>query len=33
VSNVQSRIVMRTVKNSTAIPLGLVSPHAAQEAS
>jgi Lrp/AsnC family transcriptional regulator len=25
VSNVQSRIVMRTVKNSTAIPLGLVS--------
>jgi Lrp/AsnC family transcriptional regulator len=26
VSNVQSRIVMRTVKNSTAIPLGLVAP-------
>jgi hypothetical protein len=23
VSNVQSRIVMRTVKNSTAVPLGL----------
>ncbi len=27
VSNVESRIVMRTVKNSTAVPLGLVSPH------
>jgi DNA-binding Lrp family transcriptional regulator len=28
VSNVQSRIVMRTVKNATAIPLGLVAPQA-----
>ncbi len=27
VSNVESRIVMRAVKNSTAVPLGLVSPH------
>ena len=27
VANVQSRIVMRSVKNSTAIPLGLVNPH------
>jgi Lrp/AsnC family transcriptional regulator len=27
VSNVQSRIVMRTVKNSTAVPLGLVTGH------
>ena len=26
VSNVESRIVMRAVKNSTAVPLGLVSP-------
>ena len=31
VSNVQSRIVMRTVKNSTAVPLGLVSRHLASE--
>jgi Lrp/AsnC family transcriptional regulator len=31
VSNVQSRIVMRSVKNSTAIPLGLVSPHLAED--
>lgn len=30
VSNVQSRIVMRSVKNSTAVPLGLVSPHLAE---
>lgn len=27
VSNVESRIVMRAVKNSTAMPLGLVCPH------
>ncbi len=27
VSNVESRIVMRSVKNSTAVPLGLVSPY------
>jgi DNA-binding Lrp family transcriptional regulator len=27
VSNIESRIVIRTVKNSTAVPLGLVSPH------
>lgn len=27
VSNVESRIVIRGVKNSTAVPLGLVSPH------
>ena len=27
VSNVQSRIVVRGVKDSTAVPLGLVSPH------
>ena len=27
VSNVQSRIVMRTVKNSTAVPLGLATNH------
>lgn len=27
VSNVESRIVMRSVKNSTAVPLGLVSSH------
>ncbi|MDQ2859779.1 MAG: Lrp/AsnC family transcriptional regulator [Pseudomonadota bacterium] len=26
VSNVESRIVMRAVKNSTAVPLGLISP-------
>lgn len=27
VSNVESRIVMRSVKNSTAVPLGMVSSH------
>jgi len=27
VSNIESRIVIRTVKNATAVPLGLVSPH------
>ncbi len=27
VSNVESRIVVRSVKNATAVPLGLVSPH------
>jgi Lrp/AsnC family transcriptional regulator len=27
VSNVESRIVIRGVKNSTAVPLGLVTPH------
>ncbi len=27
VSNVESRIVMRSVKNSTAVPLGLISPY------
>jgi DNA-binding Lrp family transcriptional regulator len=27
VSNVESRIVMRSVKNSTAVPLGLVTPY------
>ena len=27
VSNVESRIVMRSVKNTTAVPLGLVSPY------
>jgi Lrp/AsnC family transcriptional regulator len=27
VSNVESRIVIRGVKNTTAVPLGLVSPH------
>ena len=31
VANVQSRIVMRSVKNSTAIPLGLVSPHLTED--
>jgi Lrp/AsnC family transcriptional regulator len=31
VANVQSRIVMRSVKNSTAIPLGLVSPHLSED--
>jgi hypothetical protein len=30
VANVQSRIVMRSVKNSTAIPLALASPHLAE---
>ena len=27
VSNIESRIVIRSVKNATAVPLGLVSPH------
>jgi DNA-binding Lrp family transcriptional regulator len=27
VSNVESRIVIRAVKNSTAVPLGLISSH------
>ena len=27
VSNVESRIVIRGVKNSTAVPLGLISTH------
>ena len=27
VSNIESRIVIRGVKNSTAVPLGLVSPY------
>jgi DNA-binding Lrp family transcriptional regulator len=31
VANVQSRIVMRSVKNSTAIPLGLVNPHLSED--
>ena len=31
VSNVQSRIVMRSVKNSPAIPLGLVAPPRAKD--
>ena len=29
VSNIESRIVIRAVKNSTAVPLGLVSPYVA----
>ena len=29
VSNVESRIVIRSVKNSTAVPLGLISPYVA----
>ena len=29
VSNIESRIVIRSVKNTTAVPLGLVSPHLA----
>jgi len=32
VSNIQSRIVIRAVKNSTAVPLGLVSPYVAGRA-
>ena len=32
VSNVESRIVMRAVKNSTALPLGLVSPYVGEDA-
>ena len=31
VSNIESRIVIRSVKNSTAVPLGLVSPHVGVE--
>ena len=27
VSNIESRIVIRGVKNSTAVPLGLISPY------
>jgi hypothetical protein len=27
VSNIESRIVIRSVKNSTAAPLGLITPH------
>ncbi len=27
VSNIESRIVIRAVKNSTAVPLGLISPY------
>jgi Lrp/AsnC family transcriptional regulator len=27
VANIESRIVMRSVKSSTAVPLGLVSPY------
>lgn len=29
VSNIESRIVIRSVKNTTAVPLGLISPHLA----
>jgi Lrp/AsnC family transcriptional regulator len=32
VSNIESRIVIRAVKNSTAVPLGLVSPYLALRA-
>ncbi len=32
VSNIESRIVIRAVKNSTAVPLGLVSPYVAARA-
>ena len=32
VSNIESRIVIRSVKHTTAAPLGLVSPHLAAEA-
>ncbi len=32
VSNIESRIVIRSVKNSTAVPLGLVSPYLSAEA-
>jgi len=31
VSNIESRIVIRSVKNSTAVPLGLVSPYVNSE--
>ena len=33
VSNLESRIVIRSVKSTTAVPLGLVSPHVGQEAA
>jgi hypothetical protein len=29
VSNIESRIVIRSVKNTTAAPLGLITPHVA----
>ena len=32
VSNIESRIVIRSVKNSTAVPLGLISSHVVAEA-
>lgn len=32
VSNIESRIVIRSVKNATTVPLGLVSPHVAARA-
>ncbi len=32
VSNIESRIVIRSVKNSTAVPLGLVSPYVSSAA-
>jgi Lrp/AsnC family transcriptional regulator len=32
VSNIESRIVMRGVKNATEVPLGLISPHLDQNA-
>jgi len=32
VSNIESRIVIRAVKNSTAVPLGLVTPYVASRA-
>ncbi|HYD44377.1 MAG TPA: AsnC family transcriptional regulator, partial [Phenylobacterium sp.] len=32
VSNIESRIVIRSVKNSTAAPLGLVSPYVSSHA-
>lgn len=32
ISNIESRIVIRSVKHTTAAPLGLVSPHLAAEA-
>jgi Lrp/AsnC family transcriptional regulator len=31
ISNIESRIVIRSVKNTTAAPLGLVSPHVAAQ--
>jgi DNA-binding Lrp family transcriptional regulator len=32
VSNIESKIVVRAVKNSTAVPLGLVTPYLGQRA-